>query len=159
MREEIEVELKEEIRVEMREEIAVELKEEIRLELKEEIRLELKEEIRVEIKDGEFGIVEVGDDWQAAEDPPKQAKELKVKRKRNPGKILKDDRKKVQKGKKEDVTNILETGTSCGQLQETQFKCKQCEKTFTIKRELVRHRKIVHESETRMLQLRKMQSL
>ena len=147
MKEETAVE--EEFKVKMREEIAVKVM---------KMREEVSEEIVVEIKDGEFGVLadeEVGE-RHPTEYPQKEAKGLKVISKGNPGKkleSLKDNRKQDQ-----DIENITENGPKYSQ-QEMQFKCKQCDKTFTIKRELVRHRKIVHEGKIRMFKIREIQNL
>ena len=152
MKEETGVEFKEEFR----EEFGVEMREEIR----EPIAAEVIEEIRVEIKDGEFGVLvnEEGGENQAAKYPQKQAKGLKSRSKGNPDNLKADRKQSVQKAK-QDIGNITENDSRYSQLQETQFKCKQCEKRFTIKRELLRHTKIVHEGKTRMFKLREMQNL
>ena len=165
MKEETGVEFKEEFR----EEFGVEMREEIR----EPIAAEVIEEIRVEIKDGEFGVSvneEGGENQaeiypkkqdgenQAAEYPQKQAKGLKLRRKGNPDNSKDDGKQSVQKAK-QDIGNITQNGSRYSQLQETQFKCKQCEKRFTIKRELLRHTKIVHEGKTRMFKIRAIQNL
>ena len=148
----------------MKEETAEELKEEFREEfgeeMREEIAAEVIEEIRVEIKDGEFGVLvnEEGGENQAAKYPQKQAKGLKLRNKGNPDNSKDDGKQSVQKAK-QDIGNITENGSRYSQLQETQFKCKQCDKRFTIKRELLRHTKIVHEGKTRMFKIRAIQNL
>merc|ERR1719430_1543881 len=127
--------------------------------MREEIEVEFIEEIRVEIKDGEFGDLikeEVGEK-QPAEDPQKQANVLKATCKGNHGQTSdnsKDDRKQSETNAKQYIGNITENGSRYSQLQEMQFKCKQCEKGFIIKRELLRHTKIVHEGKTRMFKIR-----
>ena len=152
--------MKEETAVELKEELAVEMREGIR----EEIAAEVLEEIRVQIKDGEFGVLvnEEGGENQTAEYPQKQANGLKLRNKGNPEETSdnsKDAGKQSIQKARQDIGNITENGSRYSQLQETQFKCKQCEKRFTIKRELLRHTKIVHEGKTRMFKLREMQNL
>ena len=129
--------------------------------MKEERGVEIKEkeEFAVEIKDGEFGIL-VDKDFEA-ECPPKQAEVSKLKSKESARKMIKNSKsdytKQEQKAKQD--RDVAENCSKYGQLQEMQFKCKKCDKIFTIKRELVRHRKIIHEGETRMLKIREIQNL
>ena len=133
--------------------------------MKEERGVEIKEkeEFAVEIKDGEFGILVDKDfgDKQPAECPPKQAEGSKLKSKGSARKMIKNSKsdytKQEQKAKQD--RDVAENCSKYGQLQEMQFKCKKCDKIFTIKRELVRHRKIIHEGETRMLKIREIQNL
>ena len=165
--------MKEETAVELKEELAVEMREGIR----EEIAAEVLEEIRVQIKDGEFGVLvnEEGGENQAeiypkkqdgenqtAEYPQKQANGLKLRNKGNPEETSdnsKDAGKQSIQKARQDIGNITENGSRYSQLQDTQFKCKQCDKRFTIKRELLRHTKIVHEGKTRMFKIREIQNL
>ena len=68
-----------------------------------------------------------------------------------------DYTKQEQKAKQD--RDVAENCSKYGQIQEMQFKCKKCDKIFTTKRELVRHRKIIHEGETRMLKIREIRNL
>ena len=140
------------------------MKEETAVEIREEIAVELVKEVRLEIKDGEFGVLvdEEGGENQAAKYPQKQAKGLKLRNKGNPEETSdnsKDAGKQSVQKARQDIGNITENGSRYSQLQETQFKCKQCDKRFTIKRELLRHTKIVHEGKTRMFKIREIQNL
>ena len=111
----------------------------------------------MEIKDGEFGVA-------VSEEVKEKQSEAGLSGKRSIGEAPdKSNEDEVEKAKEEKDTRLAADVTSLGgsdyanaRFPESRLSCKQCDTKFSIKRELVRHRKIAHGGETRMLKIRQM---
>ena len=111
----------------------------------------------MEIKDGEFGVA-------VSEEVKEKQSEAGLRGKRSIGEAPDNSNEdEVEKAKEEKDTRLAADVTSLGgseythaRFPESRLYCNQCDAKFSIKRELVRHRKIAHGGETRMLKIRQM---
>ena len=121
----------------------------------------LEEELTLEIKDGEFGVA-------VSEEVKEKQSEAGLSGKRSIGEAPDNSNEdEVEKAKEERETRSASMRSSSGsdnayyqshdeKAHESRLYCNQCDIKFSIKRELVRHRKIAHGGETRMLKIRQM---
>ena len=111
----------------------------------------VKEELTLEIKDGEFGV--------AVNEEEKQS-EAGLSGKRSIGEAP-DNSNEDEVEKWKSMRSLSGSDDAYNQSHDDEAHksrsyCNQCDAKFAIKRELVRHRKIAHGGETRMLKIRQM---
>ena len=115
----------------------------------------------MEIKDGEFGVA-------VSEEVKEKQSEAGLSGKRSIGEAPDNSNEdEMEKAKEERETRSASMRSLSGsdntynqshddKAHESRLYCNQCDTKFSIKRELVRHRKIAHGGETRMLKIRQM---
>ena len=107
----------------------------------------------MEIKDGEFGVA-------VSEEVKEKQSEAGLSGKRSigeaPDNFNEDEVEKWKSMRGLSGPNNAYNQSHDDKAHESRLYCNQCDTKFSIKRELVRHRKIAHGGETRMLKIRQM---